>query len=212
MPVRTTKLLGIEIQDDLKWSQYILLSNNSLVRQLNTRLSALKLISAAANFKERLMVTNGLFSSKLIYQICLWGGAEDYLLQVVQNKAVRFVTRAQKDTSLSSMRNSCGWLNVRQLVFYHSVILIQKTLITGYPSYIYDQLPTEYSRNTRLASSNALRLALVKRATLTLTERSFIHRASTSYNMIPAELRQLRKMSSFKSKLKIWVQLNYEHD
>ena len=215
MPVRTTKLLGIEIQDDLKWSQYILLSNNSLVRQLNTRLSALKLISAAANFKERLMVTNGLFSSKLIYQICLWGGAEDYLLQalqVVQNKAVRFVTRAQKDTSLSSMRNSCGWLNVRQLVFYHSVILIQKTLITGYRRYIYDQLPTKYSRNTRLASSNALRLALVKRATLTLTERSFIHRASTSYNMIPAELRQLRKMSSFKSKLKIWVQLNYEHD
>ena len=98
------------------------------------------------------------------------------------------------------------------MVFDHSVTLIQKTLITGYSRYIYDQLPTEYSRNTRLAGSNDLRLALVKRAKLKLTERSFIHRASSYYNMIPAELRQLREMSAFKAKLKIWVQLNYEHE
>ena len=30
-PVKTAKLLGIDIQDDLKWSQYILLSDSSLV-------------------------------------------------------------------------------------------------------------------------------------------------------------------------------------
>ena len=70
-PVKSAKLLGVEVQENLKWSQYILLSNTSLVKQLNTRLSALKLIGSSAGFKERLMVTNGLFSSKLIYQICL---------------------------------------------------------------------------------------------------------------------------------------------
>ena len=183
------------------------------MRQLNTRLSALKIIANAAGFKERLMVTNGLFSSKLIYQICLWGGAEEYLLQAlqkVQNKAAKFVAKVPRETSTREMLNHCGWLNVKQLAFYHSVILVQKTLMTQQPAYLYERLPTEFSRETRLAGSHALRIALTKRSTLTLTEKSFLHRATYGYNMIPAELRQLTNLSTFKSKLKTWVKNNYE--
>ena len=212
-PVKTAKLLGVEIQDDLKWSQYILLSDNSLVRQLTSRLSAIKLVCGAASFKERLMMTNGLFCSKLIYQICLWGGAEDYLLQSlqkVQNRAVRFVAKSRENPSLSLMFRSCGWLNVRQLVFYHSNVLIHKVLLTSQPQYIHERLPTEFTCNTRLAASNSLRVALTKRANLSLTGNSFINRSIKSYNLIPAELRQLTSLTTFKSKLKIWVAENYK--
>ena len=91
-PIRTEKLLGVNIQNDLKWSEYIENNEMSLIRQLTTRLNALKQISSAATFKTRLMVANGIFCSKLIFQISLWGGAADYLLsslQIIQNRLLK---------------------------------------------------------------------------------------------------------------------------
>ena len=66
-PIQYEKLLGIFIQDDLKWSEYIQNNDNSLLKQLNSRLSALKLMSQVASFKTRLMIANGIFCSKLIF-------------------------------------------------------------------------------------------------------------------------------------------------
>ena len=77
-PVKSEKLLGIYIQDDLKWGEYIENNDKSLIKQLSTRLNALKLIAGVASFKSRLMIANGIFVSKLIFQISLWGGTEEY--------------------------------------------------------------------------------------------------------------------------------------
>ena len=64
---RCEKVLGCIVSQNLKWADHILLNEKSLVKQLSSRLSALKSISAAANFKTRLMLSNGLFLSKLAY-------------------------------------------------------------------------------------------------------------------------------------------------
>ena len=67
-----------------------------MVKCLTTRLSALKIIGKVAPFKTRKMLADGIFMSKLIYLIPLWGGCEKYLirsLQVIQNKAARVVTK-----------------------------------------------------------------------------------------------------------------------
>ena len=160
-PIKTEKLLGIHIQNDLKWTEYIQNADKSLLKQLNSRLNALKMISGIASFKVRLMIANGIFCSKLIFQISLWGGTKDYLLQalqVVQNKAARFVARRGKYTPVADLLRQCGWLSVRQLVFYHSVILIFKTILTTYPKYIYSKLATEFTYNTRLAQLDSLRM------------------------------------------------------
>ena len=100
-PIKSEKLLGVFIQNDLKWNNYILHNEKSLIKQLSTRLNALRIISNVGSFKVWLMVANGIFCSKLIYQICLWGGTEDFLLdalQVVQNKAARFISRRERYT------------------------------------------------------------------------------------------------------------------
>ena len=84
----------------------------------------------------------------------LWGGTEDYLLnslQIIQNKAARFVSRRSKYTPIGELLRQCGWLSIKQLVYYHSVISIYKTLQTTYPKYIYTKLSSEFPYNTRLA-------------------------------------------------------------
>ena len=89
-------LLGGFISQNLKWTNHILLNEKSLVKQLGTRLNALKKISRVADFKTRKMLADGLFMSKLVYLIPLWGGCEKFLiqaLQIIQNKAARSVTK-----------------------------------------------------------------------------------------------------------------------
>ena len=207
-PIKSEKLLGIFIQNNLKWTDYIQNNEKSLIKQLTSRLNALRMICGVASFKARLMIANGIFCSKLIFQISLWGGTEDFLLnslQIVQNKAARSVTRRGKYTPIVELLRQCGWLSVRQLTFYHSVILIYKTLQTTYPKYIYNKLATEFPYNTRLAQSEAVRMGPEFKSKLELTKKSFMNRATLSFNRLPASLRQTPKIEVFKKTLKVWV-------
>ena len=78
-------------------------------------------------------------------------------LQKAQNKAARFVMEVPRETSSKVMLNQCDWLNVKQLAFYHSVILVQKTLLTKQRAYLH---ATEFARETRPTGSYALMIAL----------------------------------------------------
>ena len=93
---KTESFLGNHICEDLKWKEHVLGSDQSLVRQLTSRVNGLLKVAARAAFSTRLSVANVIFMSKLCYLIQLWGGAESYLLnslQILQNRAARAVTR-----------------------------------------------------------------------------------------------------------------------
>ena len=212
-PISTEKLLGIQIKDDLKWAEYIQNNDKSLLKQLNSRLSALKIISRVASFKARLMIANGIFCSKLIFQISLWGGTEEYLLsslQIVQNKAARCVARRSKYTPIEELLKQCGWLSVRQLVFFHSVVQIYKTIKTTYPKYINSKLCMEFPYNTRLAQSDSVRMGDAFKSKLDLTEKSFMNRATVSFNQLPQDLRKIKEIWAFKVALKQWILESYK--
>ena len=111
---------------------------------------------------------------------------------------------------MAELLKQCGWLSVRQLVFYHSVSLIHKTLITKYPKYIFSKLSSEFPYNTRLAESESVRMGTEFQAKLDLTERSFMNRATLNFNQLPTDLRKIQKCETFKLKLKKWVIENCE--
>ena len=103
---KSEKLLGGLINQNLKWTDHILLNDESMLKKLGTRLNALKQMSKVADFKTRKMLANGLFMSKLIYLIPLWGGCEKFLikaLQIVQNKAARTVTKLGMFTPIRTL-------------------------------------------------------------------------------------------------------------
>ena len=95
-PTETEKLLGCHIHQSLKWKEHIQTNEQSLIRQLTSRLNNLKKLAVNVPFKTRLMAATSVFISVLSYLIPLWGASEGYLtraLQVVQNKAARCVTK-----------------------------------------------------------------------------------------------------------------------
>ena len=133
------RLLGGLLHQDMKWGEHILDNEDSLVRSLNSRVGALKLVSKVASFKNRKMIANGIFLSKLTYLMPLWGGCRKELiqkLQVLQNKAARALTKLDWYTPTSELLNQCGWLSVQQLIAYHSLVLVFKVVQAQSPRYL----------------------------------------------------------------------------
>ena len=205
-PSATEKLLGCHIHQSLKWKEHIQANEKSLIRQLTSHLNALRKLAINAPFKTRLMAANAVFISVLSYLISLWGASEGYLLralQVVQNKAARCVTKVSWFTATRQLLKQCGWMSIKQLVFYHTALTMHKTLKSGKPVYTRQKLTHDFPYQTRQATGGHVRHSLDS-----VAEGSFISRGTTAYNRIPDSLRSTSSLPLFKKKLKNWTLTN----
>ena len=205
-PTQSEKLLGIWLHEDMKWGEHIQDNGESLLRNLNSRVGALKMVCKVAGFRTRKMIADGIFMSKMVYCITLWGGSANKLinsLQKVQNKAARAVTKLDWNTPSKLILRQCGWLSVQQLVVYHSTILVYKVMKTESPKYLFSMFSNEYSCYTRQARSGQIKPT--RRSNLDLSEDSFRWRASKSYNNLPVSLRQAESLSIFKTGLRRYI-------
>ena len=194
-----------------------LYSDDSLLKSLTKRAGAMKKISRAASFKTRKMIANGIFMSKLIYLMPVWMGCEDYLvnaLQVCVNKVARFVTRLDIFTPTSVLMQQCGWLPVRQLMAYHSLTLLHKTMKNQAPLYLFKKVTSDLTQyNTRqaaeyqaaLASAGVMEQAGVEKCELEISSKSWCWTSVMWYNRLPPKLRAEGKLRKFKTGLKAWA-------
>ena len=199
------------IHQDLKWAEHIQDNDESLIRGLTTRLSALKIIGKVATFSTRKMIADGIFISKLSYLISLWGGCEGYLLkslQVIQNKAARVVTKLDWNTPTRVLLSQCGWLSVCQLAMYHTVLLVHKTLQTGAPEYLHSMYSRHYQVKTRLADKGLIKPSETDAPKKDLTQDSFKWRSLHQYNLLPLEIRSATSINKFKKLAKNWIMEN----
>ena len=200
---------GVIIQD-MKWKTHIQGSEQSLVKQLTSRINGLVKVSLNASRETRLMVANGIFMSKLCYLIQLWGNCEKYLiktLQVLQNKAARLVTGKSWFTSTRRLLKDCNWMSVQQLVFFHTVLQTHKILLSGTPTYFSQRISTQHPYKTRQAAGGS-----IWRGDEVTCKGNFSQRGSQAYNSIPPHIRNSGSLPTFKYKLRQWVTLNIPID
>ena len=144
-------------------------------------------------------------------------------LQVVQNKAARSVTRLDRFTPTQTLLTTCGWLSVKQLILYHSLVLLQNTLRMKTPFYLYSRLISGGShpyRTRQVAScpsgftfsvqhpSDTGTLRLESGRKLDLAKLGWCWRSVDCYNSLPVQIRLEPKLANFKTKLKAWVVQN----
>ena len=160
---------------------------HSIIRQLTSKVNGLTLITSRANFNTKLMVVNGLIISKLSYLIQLWGGCEGYLLKMLQvqlNRAARSVTGLSGFTSTRKLMDMCGWLTVKQLITFQTILMVHKTLLTKQPFYVYSRLPTDQPYMTRQLSTGCIRLDHTFRHKGDLPRSSFRQMGAHQYNSL----------------------------
>ena len=80
----TETLLGVQIQPNLKWHKQV----EDLLKKLKKRLAGLSHLRNILHFDLRKRITEGMFTSVLVYCIPVFGGcdkAEMKALQIMQN-------------------------------------------------------------------------------------------------------------------------------
>ena len=156
----TVPLQQIEIQTCYKLrSKFLHLHGNNenpgLLKDLSQRLGILKRLRNYLRDISFKTVLNGIFVSKLIYDLSLFGGVlgisenradVDYrsssitkkdmqMLQILQNSVLRLLLRKPRDTSLSVLLAESRQLSVHQLVAYHLAIQTYKIHRSREPAY-----------------------------------------------------------------------------
>ena len=214
-PTETEKLLGCNLHQSMQWNHHIKDHSNSLMKQITGRVNGLRKISQNATFKTRLMIANGAVLSRLVYMISVWGGAQQYLLkslQIQQLAAARVVCgHISRYWSRVKILKRVGWLSVRQLVFYHTVMQAYKTIRTGKPSEIFESISTQHPYRTRNATDGKIRYGESFQGGSRLTGTSFKHRAVHFYNQVPPAVYS-GSLLVVKHKLRQWVRKNVAID
>ena len=155
------------------------------------------------------MIANGIVISRIIYVIQLWGGTKDYLLQmlqVLQNKAARFVTKCDVFTSQKKLLLQCGWMSIKQLVEYHSLVLVYKTKSEQKPVFLHETLSKSFSYRTRASSTGSI--LLNQPSTGDISKESFVYKSTRMWNSLPPHIRKAVTLLEFKWKLKSWIMEN----
>ena len=143
----------------------------------------------------------GMFNSVLVYCLPLFGGCDVGQLrdiQILQNKAAQIVCNAPPRAHRAAMYDALGWMTVRQLVVYHSLLMVFKIRKSGEPEYLARKL--EYD--------NRLPNIIIPNTGLSLAKQSFTYRAAQQWNLLPRSIRNILKIGKFKKELKKWTMMN----
>ena len=206
-PRSEERLLGTTVSNDLGWSRHIRDGKKSLISILTSRINALNKVASYSSFKNRKMIANGVVMSHITYLIQLYGGCSEYLLsalQVLQNRAARVVTKLDWYTPTEKLLLQCGWLSIRQMIQYHSILLLFKTKMSRKPVYMYSQISHTFQKDTRLSTMGGIKD--MRRFKSTRANQSFLPRTIKYWNEnLPSEIRRETKIDIFKKKLRSWI-------
>ena len=157
------------------------------------------------------MVANGIVMSKLVYLITLWGSAKQYLLKAImfqQLTAARAVCGFNSwGWSKKKLLDRVGWLSVRQLIFFHSVLQAHKTITIGVPRPLHESISTDHPYRTRSAAHGLIRFG----ESFSGPSSTFRYRAMNWYNSVPTKVRT-GSLVTVKKKLKQWARQNVQID
>ena len=219
------KLLGLTLNNSLTWKHYLYgeswrTQNNikGFVSQLSQRVGMLSRIVKDMPSHRFKQVCSGLFYSKLIYCLQVFGMVWDIpnvdescrrsiaftkednrKLQVLQNKILRLKTGLPYDTSTKDLIEASGDLSIQQLTAYTSLVLAQKTIHNQEPAY----LAAKLQRNPRHPER-----VMLPNYKLSVSREGFVYRSSALINSLPVDLQVDMPPNKFKQLVKIWVSEN----
>ena len=188
------RLLGVNISENANWNYQLEGGEKSLIPALRSVTGIIVHVGKFMSEKSRLLLASGLFMSQLIYCIQLWGGLtvrQERKFQILMNSCARKVTGMSRKTRTRTLMTQCRWLYFKELVNYHSCILLWRLVRQGVLRVLAEKfILDEDSRVMELTGR------------ILTSRRSFRWRVSDVFNKLPQEIREICSLNPFKKKLK----------
>ena len=190
----TVRFLGANLQNNQSWQRHLVNGKKSVLPQIKRQLGALYHNRDNIPRKCRLILANAIILSRLVYIIPLWGGSTNNHLRKVQsvlNWGARFVSKLPKRTRYMTLMEHCNWLNVWELIRFHSMIQLWKTLKWKVPVALHKEYTIEEDWKIKVTGPR-----------LQMTARCFKWRTVIEWNTLPESLRNIDRISAFKKQLR----------
>ena len=100
-------------------------------------------------------------------------------------------------TATTNLLKQIGWLSVKQLYVYHSLLIVFN---------LKEKFRNNFAYRTRQATGSCFILNETPRTEK--SRKSFVHSNIITWNSLPADIRKINKLPRFKQKLKEWVLKN----
>ena len=226
------KLLGLIVNNQLTWRHYLTGEKwrtpdsdnySGLFKQLSQRIGMLKKIVKIVSKSKFLMLSQGMFTSKVLY--CLqvfgnvWGFGYDEVsrrsfgftkedcrrLQVLQNKVCRMKTGLGFDISTKELLEASKELSIHQLIAYHTLVMVKKIKSSKKPRYLDRRLPFTTLEDNIAGPRRQLNKIHVRQS-LSISRAGFDYRGALLWNSLPDQLRTMENLGGFKSVVKTWVE------
>jgi len=188
------RLLGINLANDLTWNSHITTGEKHLLTGIRKQIAGLTQVTKYIPSDGRLTLANGLIVSRIQYMCSVWGGTSDNnlkQLQVLLNKTARVKTGLHRRTRSKILMTRCRWLNVRQLIEYHTSVTMWKLVHNRNPTQLADRLRFDHTNNI-----------ITPYARLKITQGSTKWRGSTLWQTIPTHIRDMASINRFKTHVK----------
>ena len=198
------RILGTNIQPNISWQKHLEGGKKAVLPGIRRQLGQLKMMGRQLPRASRKILAEGLLMSKFIYLITQWGGAtENYIgaAQRLQNKMARWVTDARAKTRISTLLEDTGWLSIRELTVYHSLLQCWKILRL--------QKPENMVEHLTLDENNFI---TTPEPRIQFTLAGFRWRVTRDWNSLPADIRTQRSLPIFKKAVKSWITLKRQQE
>jgi hypothetical protein len=194
--VEHTKLLGLELDETLSFSNHIYLLQKKIVAFM----FALKRIRSLISQETASVLYFAYIHSRLSYMNCIWAPIPKYLmdsLEIIQRKALRIVLCKDKFSSRNELYSE-KILPVSVQCQLSSAILTFK--IINNTAKINFQIPYANQRHNH-ATRNANNI-LIPRTATQLGASNFFVRAFNDFNAIPTDIKKFVSINLFKSRFR----------
>ena len=217
------KVLGVVVNNIINWSNHLYgdTENEGLIAGLSKRVGMLKNLKKYMTNEKLSKIIEGIFTSKLIYGMNVWGGLWDIpgtidntirtsitkndlkRLQVLQNKTMRMETDMDYKTPTAELLRRTRKLSVHQMIAYSTAVQVFNISRNYEPKYHYERL----FRPTQDIETRSLHINRVNYR-LSLGRASFFHQGTRLWTALPGNLKECRTVGCFKRLCKAWVKEN----
>ena len=203
--VKRIKYLGSVVDENLTWDDHI----NYISVKIRRNIGILKRMRLMVPRESLVLLYKTLIEPYFRYCNTVWGYCNETLLdklQVLQNKAARVNKGSKfKNTNHPVLLKELCWLNVRQLIFIDTAILMYRVANNLAPEPISDmyQLANNvHNYNTRYASDGNFYL---NRPNTTKGQRSTNFSGARVWSRVPATIKEAQSLVLFKTQLKEYL-------